>query len=266
MDEIFNEIRSFWDADAPTYDNALGHHPTSPAVMAAWAAALDHLLGPPPVRVLDAGAGTGFLSLIAARLGHEVTALDISTEMLGKLKNAAADEGLEIDVVVGNAADPPKGFEAIMERHVLWTLPDPGAALRTWRESVAGGLGGAGGVADRAGGAGKPGGRGGRLILVESLWGKVDPIESLRGSARHALRQLRGDPPDHHTSYSESLRDSLPLSGGTSPTRLIEMLTESGWRSPRLERLRDVEWAEREDMPFPDRLIGVSPRFAVVAS
>jgi SAM-dependent methyltransferase len=243
MDEIFDEIRTFWDADAPTYDNSRGHHPTNPAVMAAWASALEHLLGPPPVRVLDVGAGTGFLSLVAARLGHRVTSLDISTEMLGNLEKAAGDEGLEIDVVVGNAARTPKGFEAVIERHVLWTLPDPQAALEAWRESVTDG----------------------RLVLVESLWGNVDPIESLRNSARHALKQLRGDPPDHHTSYSHSLRESLPLSGGTSPTRLVEMLLEAGWRSPRLERLRDVEWAESTDLPLPDRLLGVSPKFAVVA-
>ena len=24
---VLDEIRSFWDADAPTYDNATGHHP-----------------------------------------------------------------------------------------------------------------------------------------------------------------------------------------------------------------------------------------------
>jgi SAM-dependent methyltransferase len=243
MDEIFDEIRSFWDADAPTYDKAKGHHPTNPAVMAAWAAALEHLLGPPPVRVLDVGAGTGFLSLIAARLGHKVTALDISKEMLANLEKAAGEEDLEIGVLIGNAESPPKGFEAIMERHVLWTLPDPEAALGAWRESVPTG----------------------RLLLVESLWGNVDPVESLRNSARHALRQLRGDPPDHHTHYSETLQELLPLSGGTSPTRLVEMLTEAGWKSPRLERLRDVEWAETTDLPIPDRLLGVSPRFAVVA-
>src|SRR5579862_1160316 len=89
---VLDEIRDFWDADAPTYDNSPGHHPKSPAVMAAWTAALAQLLPAGSARVLDVGAGTGFLSLIAARLGHKVTAVDLSTQMLDKLGASARRE------------------------------------------------------------------------------------------------------------------------------------------------------------------------------
>src|SRR5580692_2587918 len=98
---ILDDIRRFWDDDAATYDNAPGHHPTSAAVQAAWTAALASLLPPPPARVLDCGAGTGFLSLIAARLGHSVTALDLSTAMLDRLRTAADAEQLDVEIVVG---------------------------------------------------------------------------------------------------------------------------------------------------------------------
>ena len=43
-------------------------------------------LPPPPARVLDVGAGTGALSLPLARLGYQVTALDISPGMLERLR------------------------------------------------------------------------------------------------------------------------------------------------------------------------------------
>ena len=56
---ILDDIRGFWDADAATYDNAPGHHPTSASVQAAWTAALEGLLPPAPASVLDCGAGTG---------------------------------------------------------------------------------------------------------------------------------------------------------------------------------------------------------------
>jgi SAM-dependent methyltransferase len=86
-------------------------------------------------RVLDVGAGTGFLSLAAARLGYQVTALDLSAKMLERLEVSAAREGLRIDLVHARAEIPPPGpFDAVMERLLLWTLPDPAAALAAWRQ------------------------------------------------------------------------------------------------------------------------------------
>ena len=161
---ILDEIRTFWDDDAATYDDAPGHHPTSPAAQAAWTAALESLLPAPPARVLDGGAGTGFLSLIAARLGHRVTALDLSGQMLDKLRAAAAAEGLDVAVTVGPAHEVAGEFDVVMERHVLWTLPDPAAALRAWRAAAPDGA----------------------LVAVESLWGDADPLEAWRGVARRA--------------------------------------------------------------------------------
>lgn len=243
-DHVLDEIRSFWDADAPTYDNSPGHRPTNPAVMAAWTAALERLLPAGSARVLDVGAGTGFLSLIAARLGHKVTAVDLSTQMLDKLQMSARNEGLEIEVVVSPADKPPQGFDAVMERHLLWTLPDPQSALAAWR----------GAAPD------------GRLLLLESIWGRIDPLEIVRERVTHRLQKLRRQPPDHHSSYSDAVRRSLPLGTGTLPSKLVEMVAEAGWRVPRLERLRDVEWAERSNLPMLERAVGVSPRFVVVAS
>src|SRR5215469_1345874 len=133
---MLDDIRRFWDDDAATYDRSPGHRPRSAAVQAAWTAALEHLLPPAPARVLDCGAGTGFLSLIAARLGHEVTALDLSSRMLAELEEAAAREKLAVAVVVAPADEPPPGFDAVMERHLLWTLPDPSGALRAWRAAA----------------------------------------------------------------------------------------------------------------------------------
>lgn len=244
---LIDDIRRFWDDDAATYDDAPEHRPRSPMVQAAWTAALESVLPAPPARVLDCGAGTGFLSLIAARLGHRVTALDLSTGMLGRLAARASAEGLEVETVATSATDPPRpdgGYDAVLERHLLWTLPDPAAALRSWR-AVAG--------------------TGARLVLVESLWGDVDPLERLRGEARRALHRWRRLPPEHHAEYDPALRSALPLGAGTHPARLAEMVAGAGWATPRLHRLADVEWAERCELPLPERMLGVPPRFVVVA-
>jgi len=244
---LLDDIRRYWDEDAATYDDTPRHRPRDPAVVAAWTAALERLLPPRPARVLDCGAGTGFLSLIVARLGHRVTALDLSAGMLERLRGAAGRQGLEITVVEGPADEPPPGpFDAVVERHLLWTLPDPGRALAAWRRSAPDG----------------------RLVLVESLWGgSADPVERLRSLARQLSLRARRVPPDHHADYPEDLRRALPLGAGTPPARVVAIAADAGWPEPRLERLRDVEWAEasaRSGRPL-DRVLGVAPRYAVRA-
>ncbi|MGH2871923.1 MAG: class I SAM-dependent methyltransferase, partial [Solirubrobacteraceae bacterium] len=104
-----DQLRSYWDEDATTYDAWPDHGARSRAETAAWAAELGRLLAPPPQRVLDVGAGTGFLSLAAARLGYEVTALDVSARMLEQLAASAAREGLTVRTVCGSAEGPPEG-------------------------------------------------------------------------------------------------------------------------------------------------------------
>jgi SAM-dependent methyltransferase len=241
---VLDDIQQFWDDDAATYDNAPGHRPRTAAERAAWTAALAGLLPPPPARVLDCGAGTGFLSLIAARLGHRVTAIDLSRQMLDRLAAAAAALGVTIETVQAPANQPPAGpFDAVMERHLVWTLPDPTASLEAWRA-----------VAPN-----------GRLVLVESLWGGADPVESIRGQGRELLDRLLRRPPDHHGEYPAEVRAALPLGTGTHPSRLVEVVETAGWQAPQLHRLRDVEWATLLTQGPLERLLGTSPRFAVTA-
>ena len=54
---------------------------------------------PAGARILDIGCGPGTLSLPLARAGADVTALDISTGMLDRLRETAEREGLSIDPV-----------------------------------------------------------------------------------------------------------------------------------------------------------------------
>ena len=109
-------------------------------MVAAWLAVLADHLPPAPARILDVGAGTGAMSLLAAELGHRVTALDISPGMLGHAERKAAERGVTLETVIGPADSPPEGpFDAVIERHLLWTLPDPSGALAGWRRVAPGG-------------------------------------------------------------------------------------------------------------------------------
>ncbi len=255
MDErqLLQRIEEYWDADAEVYDagahsaagRACGHAPVSAAERAAWAAMLSRHLPSPPARVLDVGSGTGLVALTAARLGHEVTALDLSARMLAKLQESAAADGLEVRTVKGPATEPPDGrFDAVTERHLLWTLPDPLAALRAWRR-----------VAPQ-----------GCLVVIGGLWGHADPGEAWRFRARGLVDRALGRPSDHHAPYPDDVLAALPFGPETqTPARVAELVEEAGWPQPRLERLRDVEWARLLAIPPPERALGVTPQFVIAA-
>lgn len=239
------EIRRFWDADAATYDGSSAHHPQTALELAAWSAALERLLPSAPAHVLDVGAGTGFLSLLAARLGHRVTALDVAFQMLERLREKAAAQDLDVETIVGAAEDAPtRGFDAVIERHVVWTLAEPLAALDRWRAAAPQG----------------------RLLLFESAWGAAaDPREALLARVRAMVQKANNTPPPHHGSYSPELIAALPHGNGVSAERLVDLVQRSAWGLARLERLRDVEWSIVQGKAGIERLLGAAPRFVVIA-
>lgn len=175
--------RRFWDDAAERFDDEPDHGLRDPRVRAAWAVRLRSWLPASPSDVLDLGCGTGSLARLAADGGHRVTAVDRSARMVALAREKLT--GTDARVLVGDAARPPVaagGFDVVLVRHVLWTLPDPGAALRHWAELL------------------RPGGR---LVLVEGRWGAADPVgisadtlaelaAPLGGSVR--VEQLGSDP------------------------------------------------------------------------
>jgi SAM-dependent methyltransferase len=244
MADLHERIREFWDEDARTYDATKSHAVSDPLERAAWRQALRDALPEPDATVLDVGAGTGALSLLAAELGFEVTALDLSPGMLGEAERKAKERGLadRMTFVVGSANEPPAGpFDAVMERHVLWTMTDPVAALRAWRQVAR------------------------RLVLFEGVWGSRALVPRAKGLAAEALRSLMRTAPDHHAPYPEEVLAELPLARLPSPVPLIEAVGEAGWRAVRIKRLRDVEWAARLHEPWPLGWLEQRPRYVLVA-
>jgi ubiquinone/menaquinone biosynthesis C-methylase UbiE len=90
---------------------------------------------------LDLGTGRGAAMWPLARavgpMGR-VTGLDLSTRMVQATRADAGAKGLTtVELVVGDAADPglPRsGFDLAVASLVLFFLPDPGHALRTWHD------------------------------------------------------------------------------------------------------------------------------------
>jgi SAM-dependent methyltransferase len=103
--------------------------------------------------VADLGCGTGSLSVEMARLGHRVTGVDLAEEMVRAAREKALISRVDVEFLRGDAGWPPlsdASFDAVLVRHLAWTLPDPERAISRWSELL---------TSD------------GRLVMIEGVWG-----------------------------------------------------------------------------------------------
>lgn len=128
------KVHTFWTRDGSGYDNAEHHGINSPEEQEKWVDIFTRLI-PPNSKIIDVGAGTGFCSIILTELGHKVTALDWSKEMLDHALAKAKDKNVEFETVVADIEDTgleSASFEVLTARHVLWTLLEPEIAIKEW--------------------------------------------------------------------------------------------------------------------------------------
>jgi hypothetical protein len=131
-----------------------------------------------------------------------------------------------------------------MERLLLWTLPEPAAALAAWRRVAPSG----------------------RLLAFEGLTAGRGYLEAICARARDRMHHWGRMQHHHHGSYDDRMQSQLPLMAGkATPSALVELIEANGWGSARIERLRDVEWARLLARPRAERLLGVTPEFVIAA-
>jgi len=135
-DPVKAQVAQHWDRRAAHFDEDFGHSIGSPAERAAWDRILDLVIpAGGPLDALDAGCGTGFLSLELAARGHRVSGIDFAPAMLAAARKKAAAKRLSVGFEEGDAEQlrfTPASFDLVISRHVLWTLPHPEVAIDEW--------------------------------------------------------------------------------------------------------------------------------------
>lgn len=84
-------------------------------------------------RVLDVGTGDGQYAIHAALRGAQVTAVDSSREMLEAARRRAFEQGLQLELQLGNASKLPfrdDTFDVVLAVTVLCLVPDAQLAVR----------------------------------------------------------------------------------------------------------------------------------------
>src|SRR5580693_4850073 len=106
-DPVKQQVAAHWDRRAAHFDEDFGHSIRTAAERAAWDRILDLVVGRGPLDALDAGCGTGFLSLELAGRGHRVTGIDFAPAMLAEAKKKAAAQSRAIRFEEADAEQLP---------------------------------------------------------------------------------------------------------------------------------------------------------------
>ena len=135
-DPVKQQVAAHWGRRAAHFDEDFGHSIRTAAERAAWDRIFDLVLsGRSGLDVLDAGCGTGFLSLELASRGHRVTGVDFAPAMLAEARRKASEQRAAIRFEEADAEQltfASGSFDLVVSRHVLWTLPHPEEAIDEW--------------------------------------------------------------------------------------------------------------------------------------
>lgn len=249
---IRDEIREFWSERASTFDESVGHEIFSDAERRGWHRLIRKHLGEGDGRAaLDLASGTGVISHLMHDLGFRVTGLDWSEAMLEQARAKARRRNAGIDFLAGDAERTmlARGtFDAIVTRHLVWTLVDPGAAFAEWFALL------------------RPGGR---LLIVDGDMGRRTWVAGLQS----ALSRLTGRSAPAHMSPEmqarhEAIRRQVHFSDRMPAEAVVRLLVEAGFTAPTVDRrLHDIHLAQARRMPLLRALERLSQdRYAICAT
>ncbi|MFA0923709.1 bifunctional 2-polyprenyl-6-hydroxyphenol methylase/3-demethylubiquinol 3-O-methyltransferase UbiG [Xanthomonas fragariae] len=125
LDKFAALANRWWDADGPQKPL----HALNP-VRLDYVSARLQLAG---ARVLDVGCGGGLLSESMARVGAQVTAIDLAPELVKVARLHCLESGVQVDYRVQSVEDlaieQPGSFDAVTCMEMLEHVPDPIAII-----------------------------------------------------------------------------------------------------------------------------------------
>lgn len=190
------------------------------------------------LRILDVGTGSGFFSIILASLGHQVTGIDLTEEMIKEAEKTADALELSIDFQVMDAENPDFAedtFDVILSRNLTWTLPHLENAYLRWKRIL------------------KPGGI---LLNFDADYCRETPIEKQTLPEVHSHESIG---PGLTRAY-EQLKSELAPGQHPRPAWDISLLEKAGYH----DILVDRTLSDRLYKKF-DEFYNPTPMFAIRA-
>ena len=206
-------IKEYWSKRADDYNKFVrcSMHSTKKK---AWQGILMKTLGEEKLKILDVGTGPGLIALFLAELGHDVTGMDISEEMLKKARENAKAFNIPAKFMQGDAEDLPfesESFDAIINRALIWTLSNPENAIVEWKRIL------------------KPNGK---LVIIDGSWYLNIDSSLKRKVWRVFAMPLIGITERKIPSrrcYNQDLKERLPVVYKKRPDYDVELLKRLGF-------------------------------------
>lgn len=232
------EIREYWSKRSETFDRAFGHRIPDGPEFDAWAGAVRRHLGERPLRVLELACGTGEVTNVLLSLGHDVTALDFSEAMLkvARAKHAGRKNLRFLLADAENPMEPDEAYDAVVCRHLVWTLTDPKRALSEWYRVL------------------KPGGR---LLIFDGNWARPTALGGLASGVIRLIDRIAGVDPYYDGAMSDrhaQIMEQLPFGDGLTSARLIPLIENAGFRHIVQSSHAPIARAQRSTADIRNRL------------
>lgn len=250
---IKDEIRDYWSKRSETFDLSPGHEIFTDEERRGWHALFRRHLGDGNDRsVLDVASGTGVISLLLHDIGFRVTGLDFSEAMLARARAKIERKGAPVRFVLGDAEqtlEPDAAYDAVVNRHLVWTLVNPDTAFAEWFRVL------------------KPGGR---LLIVDA---DTPTPRTRKAALLRAIAKAMGrfSPPVAGPGIDRALHERIVsqvyFSQGAEADRIVALLKEAGFRDIVVDRnLTTIHRGQGRRMPLRQRIERASQdRFAIHA-
>ena len=235
--KIKSEIAESWNEESAFYDSYVSHGVQTEDEKKLWKDAFAASLPQSsPLRILDVGCGTGAMGLILAEMGHTIVGLDLSKGMMNVGREKARKFNLPMSFREGDAENPPfedNSFDAVINRHLLWTLPHPETALAGWYRVL------------------KPGGV---VMVIDGVWDDGKKSTAVRRGIGESFSRLFESHPHGDKGYAAEVCDALPNRKGVPEEKTRRYLEEAGFTGLSAQTLENIRKNQRRRLKWYQKI------------